>query len=200
MKTHYTVEALAKMPDFKGERRYIGLERQRAMRERDNLPEKAGLLAGKSLGIFRRADWTDYIHELDRYGAALDKHEEEIAEGLIPFQVLVTNHGNRMDKSVWVHVTVENGEVDQKKKMPVRPERLDAALEGSSPWPKITGFRRYGVAIKPHSLEAVFSQLEGEESEMLLQNILYLDLYSDTRITYTVKSKNVKVLHGEIPL
>lgn len=188
------------MPDFKGERRYIRLERERAMREHDNLPEKAGLLTHKSIGLFRRADWEEYIHKLDQYSAALDKHEEEIAEGLIPFQVLVTNHGNREDKNVWVHVTVENGEVDQKKKMPVRPERLDAALEGSSPWPKITGFRRYGMAIKPHSIEAVFSRLEGEESEMLLQDILYLDLYSDTRITYTVKSKNVESLHGEIPL
>jgi hypothetical protein len=200
MKGTYSVEALAKMPDFAGERRFVQMEKERARRERAKLPERPAFgIASKGWGLFRRADWTTYLRKLDKYEADLDKHQHEIKEGMIPFQILVTNEG-KDDKSVWVHLTVENGRVDAKKKGPERPERLDEAPESKLRWPKLTRFVRYGIHVKPHSVEAVFSRLGSDESEYLVNDVMYLDLYSDTRITYAVRSKRVKSLHGEIEL
>jgi hypothetical protein len=203
MSAKYSVEALSKMPDFAGEWRYVQTERARAVHERVKLPERSVWnLASKPLGILQRSDWDAYIEKLDKYAQEMRHHKQVIDGGLVPFRILVTNQSSQADKSVWVHLTVENGHIDSKTKAPERPDRPDSVPQTAitHSWPAITTFMRYGIKVKPHSMEGVFSKLGADESEFLVNEVLYLELYDDTRVKYSVRSKLAKSIHGEVAL
>jgi len=197
----YTVALKLMEPEFDGERRFVDRELVFVERKLDDLKHLWRPLSLPALGLFRREDWKAYAHRLKHYRDELDKHEREIEDEWLPFQIIVANVGQEDDASVNVNVTVEHGTISEHNRMPERPERLDAGAPGGSKTPLIPryrGFVRSGVKIGKHAMAAVFSKLEAGTSAELTRQTLYLHYSEHTRLHYEVRSRLVRQQSGKV--
>jgi hypothetical protein len=132
----------------------------------------------------------------------LDRHQQEIEDGWLPFKIHVMNVGPHDDSQVAVKVTVENGVISEHKQMPSRPPRLDGTGKSAAAnlrLPKIKGFFRYGIRIRRRELSATFSKLEAGDSADLVRQTLYLHWGPQTKVSFELNSRQVNELAGELP-
>jgi hypothetical protein len=194
VKHTYSVAARVQLPDFDGDRRYAMMEIELAKREMEKLPARSWLpFSYPGLGLLRRKDWRHYIHALEKYEHALDRHEREIQAGLVPITFSVTNNGSREDKRIKVHVMVKHGAVHAKKQAPTRPRRVDGAPNKSqrTKYFRLKGFTRHGVHIGRHGIEAEFSRLEAHDGALVVSQPLYFALNKHAMLSYEIVSRNV---------
>jgi hypothetical protein len=200
--THYEVALQVVEPKFDTERRYVAAELDYVHRQISALDRKWRPVAWPSLGVYRKQDWQKYARELEGYAAALNRHEDEIEGGWLPFKIHVANTGPHDDSDVKVELTAELGTISAKKQAPVRPERLDGGGGGNSSrkrftLPKYGGFERRGVKIGRHDLSVLFSKLEAGSSADLVRQTLYLHYTDGTKLRFELNSRLVKGLTGE---
>ena len=152
--TEYDVALQFVPPKFETERRFVAAELDYVRRRAAG----AKHWSWPTLGIYGRKDWDKYARALVSYAHAMDRHEQDIEEGWLPFKIHVMNVGPHSDSQVAVKITVENGAISEHKQMPTRPQRLDGS--GASPTslrlPKIKGFLRYGIKIRRREMQATF--------------------------------------------
>ena len=151
--THYDVALQVCEPKFATERRYVAAELEYVRRQSAGARKWLGW---PSAGIYRRKDWDQYERQLVSYAHALDRHEQEIHDGWMPFKIHVMNAGPHADSKVLVRLHVEEGAFSEHKKSPVRPPRLDgrgktSGLKLPSASPELTNSlplaRRSGSAV-----------------------------------------------------
>jgi hypothetical protein len=207
----YLVGLKVRPPQLAAERRYVVAELAYVQRQLDALDGKWRPSLPK-LGVFKAEDWQRYARELEHYERALDKHESEVADGMVPFQIFVINDTGRDDAQIKTRVTVENGEIHTKKEPPQRPERLDnggakvaagPVVSGMPPRPAVTvyhGFTRRGVRIGKHELAAEFSRLADGDGAELVRQLLYLQVSDQTRLHFELSSREVAHLAGEVEI
>lgn len=197
----YTVALKLMEPKFDSERRFVDSELKYIDRKLDALKHLWRPVAVPALGVFRQQDWKAYAHRLKHYRNELDKHEREIEEEWLPFQIIVANVGQEDDANVRVKVTVEHGTISEHNRMPARPERLDGGALSGPKAPLLVrsnGFVRSGVKIGKHEMEAVFSKLEAGTSAELTRQTLYLHFSEHTRLGYEVRSRLVSQQSGDV--
>lgn len=197
--TEYDV-ALQVLPlKFDTERRWVAAELDYVRRRAAGAGRWWSL---PSAGVYSKKDWNQYTRALVNYVHALDRHEQELEDGWLPFKIHVMNVGPHDDAQVAVTVSVENGAISEHKQMPSRPPRLDGsgrAAGTSLRLPNIKGFLRYGIKIRRHELSATFSKLEAGDSADLVRQTLYLHWGPRTRVRFDLTSRLVKDLAGELP-
>jgi hypothetical protein len=190
----YKLIASMKAPDFAAERRYILTEKEFARRQAEKRGGLLSMLSYAPLGIFKPGDWRKYMHALDHYEDRLRHHELEIQGGLIPLHIDVENHSGKADAAIKIHLVVSNGSIHPKMKAPVRPPRMDGAANAATKvhfkLPSPGGFSRSHIRIASRSVEAEFSKLEAHDSAILVNKVLYFSANDQTRLAFTVQSKN----------
>ncbi|GAC1369275.1 MAG: hypothetical protein NVSMB39_0930 [Candidatus Saccharimonadales bacterium] len=146
-----------------------------------------------AVGIYAAKDWRHYEHELHKYADKLDKYTKGVNEGVMPVKFSVFNNADTQDKDLRIHLKVAHGRVDELRKAPERPARMDAAAK---PWklklPAFVGFSRSKIKITAHGVGVNFSGLGPHDGAALIQQILHLHCTSDTQITYEISSRNVE--------
>jgi hypothetical protein len=193
-KSEYSVVTRVARPDIAGERRYAAMEAELAKRELEKLPARSWLpFSYPGLGLLRRKDWQGYIHALEKYELELERHESQMKAGLVPISFDVIHAGERPDERIQVHVMVERGLIHAAKKAPARPHRIDGAPNKSdrTRFFGFEGFTRRGIHIGRHGVEAEFSRVEAQDSALLVNHPLYIDVRADTRLRYEIVSRNL---------
>jgi hypothetical protein len=200
---NYSVMAKLCEPDYAAEYKYLRTEMafvERKLTERR--PAFLRWVSAPGLGIFRHEDWRKYHHSLDHYGKQLKKYSEEVIAGVLPVKFAVYNAGERADHEVAVRVHVKSGRVDEKRKAPARPDRLDGS--GSAwpklKWPELTGFARTKIKVTAHGVAAELSMLHSHDGAVLVNQLVHVHCEPDTRVTYEVRSRNVKHETGDVDL
>src|SRR6185369_9021906 len=128
--------------DYKAEIQFIGTEMAFVERKIAQLHSSAWRkLSVPALGIYSQADWRKYHQSLAHYGKQLSDYAREVTEGVMPVQFAVYNASGRADQQIAVRVRVEDGRVDEKKKPPARPPRIDGSRKTDLKfeWPALTG-------------------------------------------------------------
>ncbi len=201
---HYLVTAKVCEPDYKAE--FTFLRAEMAFVERkiaEHRPKYLRWLKLPESGIFRREDWRKYHHALERYGNQLQEYAETVAEGrVLPVKFTIYNDYGRADRRVVVRVRVENGRVDEHKKPPARPERIDANGGAGLKlvWPKLTGFSRRDIKVTGHEVSAELSGLGAHDGATIVRPLLHVHCEPDTRVVYEIHSRNVPQETGDVYL
>ncbi|MDF2460721.1 MAG: hypothetical protein K0S68_124 [Candidatus Saccharibacteria bacterium] len=190
----FVVIARVSPSELNTERRYLLMEREMAKREMAKLPERSWLpFSYPAIGLLRRNDWQHYLHELDKYEKALDRHEHETEAGLTRLSFEVINMSDDDDRDVKVHVMVHGGRIFEAKKPPTRPKRIDGApdkTEGRPKWHGM-GFVRSGIHIGKHGVESQFRSLEAGDAALVVNHPLAVHLGGETVISYEISSHNL---------
>src|SRR5580704_6503364 len=100
----YAVALEIEEPKLDGERRFLVLEREYIERQ---MVKTAGEswstwrpVTVSGLGVYRRQDWERYKRTLAHYEHELDRYEAELAGGLVPFKIYVSNLGRDADTNI----------------------------------------------------------------------------------------------------
>lgn len=195
-------------PDPDEERVYLVQEIERVSQEIGRLQSQGWLkkvlarTAGPSI-----ASYEHYLHQLDTYERVINRFENKIADGRIPFRVIITNIDAKKHTAISTKVRVHNGEFLLTEQLPVRPDRPDSPYEQVDPnepqpatdWPT-SAFIRSKTAIHPHHLAAEFSVLEPGEDAALLNQTLVIVLEPETRVSYEVRSAQGNPERGDAEL
>jgi len=208
---HFAVTVEAHLPQFDSERLFVVNEKAFAQQEVAKLRERSKLLnvLAPVLGEPKLKDWRDYAHALDQYVDKLNKHEQEIADGLMPVKFFVINLTDGDDKAIKIQVKIAGGTVHPAQKPPQRPTRIDGPQHVVDWTPSsapsvatvVSGFSRSQVKIGAHAIAAEFSELEAQDSADLVHEVLYIQGDEQTRFTYEITSKHVKTPeHGDVVL
>lgn len=205
MKAHeYSVIARPAIPDLSPELRYVLTEREYARREGAKLKGRWWpFFSYPPMGIFRRKDWQRYEHALNTYEHKVNKHIEEMGDGLVPCSMVVHHEGPGTDRRILVKLRVEQGSFHIKKQAPKRPKRIDGAPDKSekTSFGGYQGFVRRGIKMTAHHLQAEFSQLGPKDSALLVNQVIYLDLSHQTKLHYEIHSQTLPDgIHGEVEL
>jgi hypothetical protein len=149
-------------------------------------------------------EWKHYAHALEHYLDKLAQYEAEIAEGLTPVVFFAVNTGDDADERVKVHLQVENGTVHRHKHAPERPERIDhgpkhvpaskpasVSLEEAVAKVVTGSFKRSGIKVTEHNIEAQFSKLGAGEDADVVHEIIHIDATDDTRVLYKILSNRL---------
>ena len=189
-------------PKYESEQAFVRAEV--AFAERKIAERKASLFREWSLpaaGFFHYKAWRKYVNALEHYEHQLAKYQDEVAAGVLPLKFVVHNQGDINDERVKVGVHVKNGRVDEDKKVPERPERLDGhGKPGKFTWPKLSGFVRSGIRISEHFVKAEFSMLGPSDGVVLVNQLLHVHTEPDTDIRYQISSRNVAHETGEVEI
>jgi hypothetical protein len=153
-------------------------------------------------GLYSHGDWVSYKDKLERYSKQLAKYADDVHEGMLPLKFSIFNDSDEEDSSIRVKVHVKHGRLDEHRKVPTRPERLDSRGKG---WPKIAvpnllGFTRSGIKITEHMVAAQLSALGSREGAGLITDVIHLHTGPETEVTYEIKSRNVSHEMGEVEL
>jgi hypothetical protein len=197
----YSVTAKLCEPDYKAEFKYLRTEL--AFVERKLAEKRSAFLRRLSvpgLGIFRYEDWRKYHHALELYQKQLKRYEEEVVLGVLPVKFGVYNDAERTDRLVDVRIQVQNGRVDDKRKPPARPERMDGGSGHGLKlvWPREGGFSRTKIKVSGHEVSAEFSVLGAHDGATLINQLVHVHCGPDTHVGYEVHSKNVAHERGEV--
>lgn len=169
--------------------RMIAQKRSRALRNLSLAP----------FGVYSMKDWRKYEHELRSYAAKLDKYAKGVEEGVLPVKFTVFNDVDEDDKNIRIHLKVMHGRVDELRKVPVRPARLDGK---GKPWkfslPALGGFSRGKIKITAHGVGAEFSKLGPHDGAVLVNEVLHLHCTDDTTISYQLSSRNIEHETGQV--
>lgn len=193
----YWVMAEVCEPDYEAEMKFIEAELKFVKRKMT----KRRQLSVPAWGFFGRDDWRRYAHELERYEQHLAKYCEEVEAGLLPVKFTVYNAAELADTGVHIKVKVADGRIDEAKKVPVRPTRLDA---GGKPLkfklPRLSGFSRSGIKITPHAVHVRFSALGPQDGAVLINQTVHLHCEPETAVVYQISSRNVAHEVGDVEL
>ena len=194
---HYWVLAHVHEPDYVTELKFIGAE----LAVIEHKLGKANTISLPKLGFFSHANWRWYAHRLEDYQEALMHYRDDVAGGVLPVKFIVHNSGDLPDSGIYVKVKLTNGKIDEKKKVPERPERLDG---GGKPWkfklPKLEGFARDGVKITPHTVVARFSGLKAHDGAVLVNQLVHVHCTEETNVLFQISSRNVPHETGLVEL
>jgi len=125
---HYWVMAKVCEPDYAAELKFLKAEIAFVERKLDGpWPAYTDKLSVPVLGILGRNDWLKYHRKLHHYGERLEVYSEEVEAGVVPLKFAVYNASEHADHHIAIRVRVEDGRIDDKKKAPVRPERIDGS-------------------------------------------------------------------------
>ena len=200
---HYWVMAKLFEPKYEDEWKFLRAERKVVERKLAEKPSAVlRQLSIPGLGILQRRDWQRYGRALDHYEHQLKLYADEVADGVLPVKFLAYNRDNRSDKRVHVRVSVQDGRVDTKKKVPERPERIDGNGKPAAKWkwPKIGRFSRSGISITGHTVTAEFSGLGSHDGAVLVNQLLHIHCGPDTEVTYELRSRNVLHETGDVEI
>jgi hypothetical protein len=201
--SNYWIMAELKEPDYEAETKYLMAELKYVERV---LHAKSAHGLGKislpSLGIFSHKDWRHYEHELRKYAEKLQKYATGVQEGVLPVKFSVYNNSENNDSDVMVKLKVTHGRVDELRKAPKRPDRLDAPIK---PWkPKLLPlgltFSRSQIKITAHGVGAKLSALGPHDGAALVNQVVHLHCGPDTEVTYAVTSRNVEHETGVVEI
>jgi hypothetical protein len=201
-KSHYWVMLKLCEPEYETERKFIQTEvafaKHKAAKHKNSLLREWSLPA---LGFYGHKTWHKYVQDLHNYEHKLAKYQDAVEDGVLPIKFAVYNDGGVGDAQVKIQVHVENGRLDEDKKQPERPERLDGRGKASKfSWPRLSGFSRSQVRITPHKLAAKFSSLGPDDGAVLVNQIVHLHTEAGTKLTYEISSQNVAHETGEVEL
>lgn len=172
----------------------------------------------EALGSFKRQSWlkrqlleTDgptldelkhYRHKLGTYQNVIDRYEQAMASGIIPFRIVIANIGTHKDRHIRVKVRVRNGTILLTRQLPSRPQRpIGPQHVFERPSYQITsGFVRSGIRIGRTSLAANFTELGAGEEAALVNQSLFLSMDGDTQMEFELSSQHVPELTGKIML
>jgi len=197
---HYWVMAKVCEPDYAAELKFLKAEIAFVERKLDGpWPAYTDKLSVPVLGILGRNDWLKYHRKLHHYGERLEVYSEEVEAGVVPLKFAVYNASEHADHHIAIRVRVEDGRIDDKKKAPVRPERIDGSGKSHGlKWLLPSKFSRRGVKVTGHAVAAEFSQLDGHDGAALITQIVHLHCEPDTDLTYEIRSRNVDHETGEV--
>lgn len=155
-----------------------------------------------ALGWYSPKDWRRYGHQLVTYAKRLQDYEDEVEDGVLPVKFAVINETGQADTKIQIKVKVKDGRVDEARKAPERPDRLDAR---GKPWPKLTlprlgGFARSAIKFTEHGVTAEFSRLEDDDGAALVNQVFHIHCGPQTQVTFEISSANVKHAVGEVEL
>ena len=194
---HYWVMAQLCEPKYEAERKYLNAEmayvkRALTKRKRVSLPV---------WGFFGHGDWRRYAHQLEQYGEHLAKYQREVEAGMLPVKFAIYNSAELPDTGIHVKISVKHGKINEGKQAPARPERLDSS---GKPWkikfPWSRSFKRSGIKVTAHGVNAQFSQLGAHDGATLVNQILHVQCGGQTEVLYQISSRNVPHEKGEVEL
>ncbi len=198
MTSHYLVMAQVCEPNYDKELQFLKTELDFVERK---LASKGPRLAVPSLGFFGRDDWRGYKHKLEAYARQLERYSDETDAGVIPVRFMVYNSGEIEDAGVHVRVHVTGGRIDETRKAPARPDRLDGHGGGL---PQLVlpkpGFSRRDIKVTAHAMSAVLSDLGPHDGAALANQLVHLHLNDGTEVKYEVMSRNTPQEAGEVEL
>ena len=190
-------------PKYEDEATYLAAELKYVERMLHAKPARGiGKISWPSLGIFSHKDWKHYEHELRSYAGKLQKYAKNVEEGILPVKFSVYNNAATNDRDVEVHLKVTRGRVELGRKVPKRPERLDAHAK---PWkPKLPPlgltFSRSNIKITAHGVGAKLSALGPHDGAALVNQVLHIHCGPETEVNYSITSKNVKHEAGAVEI
>ena len=147
-------------------------------------------------------EWQHYRHKLGSYLNIIDRYEADLAKGIIPFRIDVSNMGRHKDYDIAISVRVANGELLLTRQLPNRPARPAGhqhAMEMPS-YDVFSGFRRSDIRIGKHSLSARFSELSGGDEAALVNQTLFIELGPDTELNYELSARRAGTVSGLIAI
>ncbi len=199
---HYILAAKLCEPNYETEMKFLETELAFVERKLSERPDMWSWVSIPALGFFQRKDWRKYRHDLEHYEKQLEKYSEEVANGILPVKFAVYNASSVPDEHVAVRIRVEEGRVDEHKKAPARPPRMDAPGHVGSKFnfTLFAGFTRRNVKIGPHVVSAELSSLNEHDGAMLVNQLLHIHCGPDTQVTYEVRSMNVVHEAGEVEI
>jgi len=185
----YLVTAELALPDFAAEERFVLMERQFIARQLQQDAKTPTWQRVAQLGPSRKA-WREYDEALHHYGKELQKHRQEVADGLVPIKLAVRN--TVADWGIHIKITVENGRILPTKKPPKRPERIDASKPTMWTWLFTSkGFWRSGVHVSSHEMTAKFTRLGDHDGAYVSNDPIYVDYNADTKLKYAITSRRL---------
>ena len=158
-------------------------------------------LAESATGLPKLEDLKHYRHKLASYKNTIDRYDRAMAEGLIPFRIVVANVGERRDFDIRTRVHVQDGDLHLTKTLPQRPRRPDTYTQHVMEPSHIDlprGFIRSNMKVGRHSLAARFTELDPGADADLLNQTLFVQLSYDTRMDYELSSKLGGTVRGSI--
>jgi hypothetical protein len=201
--SNYWIMAELKEPDYEAEAKYLAAELKYVERMlHSKAVQGLGQISLPSLGIFGHKDWRHYEHELRGYAQKLQKYARGVEEGVLPVKFSVYNNTESTDSDVTVKLKVANGRVDELRKVPKRPARLDAHAK---PWkPKFPPlgltFSRSQIKITAHGVGAKLSALGPHDGAALVNQVVHIHCSPETEVTYAVTSRNVEHETGAVEI
>ena len=188
-------------PNFDSEHRFIRLEAERAQREMDRFREHP--LAGQLVAILfgqSHETWKQYAHRLTKYKHVLERHEERLDDGLIPFKALVVNNSGRDLKRVTVTMEVEGGKFDYATHTPMRPttpegDRQRDRFAAVMSVPLFGRFARTNIQLEPKTISADFSRLADGQDAFLVNQVVHIHGDDRTRLHYEIMADGMKEAH-----
>jgi hypothetical protein len=195
---HYWVMAEVCEPKYAKEIKFLETELAFVRRK---LAEHGTRISMPSFGFYGHQDWRKYEHKLQHYADQLGQYAEDIQHGVLPIRFLVYNSAELKDTGIHVSVKVKGGRVDEGKKAPERPERIDGPGKGLPKFllPRL-GFSRTGIKVTPHSVSAVLSDLGSKDGAALMNQVVHVHLGEHTEVTYEVMSHHVSHETGHVEI
>lgn len=158
-------------------------------------------LAEGAAGLPRLEDLKHYRHKLASYKNTIDRYDQAMAEGLIPFRIVVANVGERRDFDIRTRVHVKDGDLHLTKTLPQRPERPDTYVQHVMEPSHVdlkSRFWRSDMKVGRRSMAARFSELDPGADADLLNQTLFVQLSDNTRMDYELSSKLGGAVNGSI--
>lgn len=199
----FEVLAVTAGPDPDAERLYILTETERINKLIDNFrkPTMWSRLAKGATGKPKLEDLKHYRHKLASYRNTIDRYDQAMADGLIPFRIVIANTGQQRDFDIKIRVHIQDGDLHLAKTLPQRPLRVDSAVQHVMEPSTIdlsTHFVRSDMRIGRRSLAARFSELDSGADADLLNQTVFVQLSDDTWMDYELSSQLGGTVRGTI--
>ena len=197
----YALTAEIALPDFETEIASVAAERLYVARQIVDC-KRAGVMAyierliDQTPGIYA---WQKYDRLLVTYLRKLNTLQTEIAAGLIPIKIAISNNGDSTGP-ISVIVNVKGGNLLKSKKTPQRPTPIDG--EEASNWLDLLAFRgfwRSGQKITAHRLAVNLSKLDPGECALIIYEAIYVQISGNVTMAFTVQGKHLAdPLRGDV--
>jgi hypothetical protein len=199
---HFWVMASMSEPKYETEWKFLAAE-QAYVRNKlaEGRPRGLGDVSIPALGFFSHKDWRKYAHQLDKYAEKLADYADDVKHGVLPVKFSVFNNAGTSAQGVAVHIKVADGRLDEHKKAPERPVRLDGRGKAAKfKLPALSGFTRSGITITAHKVSAELSVLAAHDGAAVVNQVLHVHCGPDTLVTYELASRNGVREAGEVEI